>query len=167
MDTLGGMRNLTIAPRKGRGMKIGRDELGRHIQDALRYGIPEIGWDGDPWLTCTYYKLADTYEVWDEKDERPRLVCSKSRSSFGNADQAIVLLCMHLRDHDFRKVDTDDVLRRIDEENERIEREARSALYERISDAADRLDHALKTDLGTDYQGDRPTLISLFGTRPE
>lgn len=93
---------------------------GEAMQTMLREGVPEIGWDGDPWLTLCWNKLELRFEVWDEKDERPRLVYRSRQLPDSGELLDIYQLCAHLRDHDLRKNDIDAVLKRMDAKNDAL-----------------------------------------------
>ena len=45
--------------------------VGGAMQEMLTYGIPEIGWDGDPWVTLCWNKLESRWEIWSERGEEP------------------------------------------------------------------------------------------------
>ena len=98
--------------------------LGEHHQQKIREGMPEIGWDGDPWLTLCYNKLEDRLEVWQEDPGREPVCVMRSKPLVQGAP-SIIELCMHLRDHDLRKIATSTIEARIDQENE--ENQARVA----------------------------------------
>lgn len=79
--------------------------------------MPEVGWDGDPWLTLAYNKLQDRYEIWVEDPGRDP-VCVMRSKPFGNGDvPSIQELCAKLAQGDLRKVAIETVLKRIDDQN--------------------------------------------------
>jgi hypothetical protein len=129
---------------------LARELAGEHIQQRIHYGIPEIGWDGDPWLSLYYNKLQDAYEVWDEKDE-PVLIARRPAETMGRIEEAVVQLCVGLRDHDFRKFSAEQIAKRVSDHNDRIRAEESRRLAERREAASDRLAHALRKDLGHLY----------------
>lgn len=86
--------------------------------------MPEIGWDGDPWLTLAYNRLEDRLEIWQEDPGREP-VCVMRSKPLDQGVPSTVELCMHLRDHDLRKISEDMIQARVDRENE--ENQARIA----------------------------------------
>jgi hypothetical protein len=54
------------------------------------------------------------YEVWDEREERPRLVYRSRQLTDSGELLDIFQICAHMRDHDLRKNDIDEVLKRME-----------------------------------------------------
>ena len=98
--------------------------VGEHLQQPIREGMPEVGWDGDPWLTLAYNKLADRYEIWVEDPGRDP-VCVMRSKPFSEGVPSIQELCLKLRDHDLRKMSESVILKRIDDHNAKVEAAAR------------------------------------------
>jgi hypothetical protein len=124
-----------------------RQIQGDHIQARLRFGIPEIGWDGDPFLSLYLNKLSDTWEVWDEIGDEPKLLCRRP-AAIGRVEDAVITLCANLRDHDFRKHKPEDIVDRVVQKNEILKREKDRVHSEKRMEASDRIRHALRKDLG-------------------
>lgn len=131
---------------------VSRELMGEHIQQRVQYGIPEIGWDGDPWVSLYYNKLEDTWEVWDDYDpDHPVLIARRPAATLGRVEDAVVQLCIGLRDHDFRKYSAAQIAERTIQHNERLRAEQERQKEERRLAASDRLAHALRKDLGHLY----------------
>lgn len=88
------------------------------MQHKIRYGYPEVGWDGDPWATLCYNKLLDCFELWYEKDTPVILM----RSQPGKKLPSLEELCIHLRDHDLHKWSAHAILNRVDKHNEAVQK---------------------------------------------
>jgi hypothetical protein len=78
--------------------------VGGAMQEMLTYGVPEIGWSGDPWITLCWNKLENRWEIWSEKEETPVCVHRSVPMTDENKLPNIYELCAHLRDHDLHKV---------------------------------------------------------------
>lgn len=50
--------------------------VGEHIAAKIKFGDPDTGWAGDPFLVLTY-DPDGYYRVWDTVGEEPYLVCQK------------------------------------------------------------------------------------------
>lgn len=122
-----------------------RELLGPEIQARLRDGIPEIGWQGDPWLTVFFNHLTDSWEIWDEYSEKPRLVAQKRNDS---GEINIHTLCAHLRDHDLRRMTMADIEDRIDDHNDAIERAQTAAMEDKMGEQLERVVWAIGQDEG-------------------
>jgi hypothetical protein len=98
---------------------VRQSAVGESMQRMLREGVPEIGWEGDPFLTLCWNKTALRWEVWDERQEKP--YCVYRSRHFASHDEIpdIFQLCAHLRDHDLRK---NDVVARVDKHNAAVEK---------------------------------------------
>lgn len=98
--------------------------VGEHIQSYIRHGLPEVGWDGDPWLTLAYNKLQDRYEVWVEDPGREPVCVMRTGPFSENGEPSVHELCIKLASHDLRKIAVEQVLKNIDDHNERVQAEA-------------------------------------------
>ncbi len=97
--------------------------VGEHLQDYVRTGLPEVGWEGDPFLTLAYNKLQDRYEIWVEMPGRDPQCVMRSKP-FSEGVPSIQELCQKLADNDLRKISEDQVLKRIDDHNLKVEADA-------------------------------------------
>lgn len=66
------------------------------LQDVIRDGLPEVGWDGDPLLTLAYNPRLDRWEVWDEAFYPPKIVLAKPCDGIGDLDYAA--MCRTLKE---------------------------------------------------------------------
>lgn len=98
--------------------------VGEHLQSYIRGGLPEVGWDGDPWLTLAYNKLQDRYEIWVEDPGQDPVCVMRSKTFTDNGVPSIQELCIHLANHDLRKLSTAMIEKRIDEHNLKVQAEA-------------------------------------------
>lgn len=94
--------------------------VGEHLQSYIRMGMPEVGWDGDPWLTLAYNKLQDRYEIWVEDPGRDP-VCVMRSKPFDEGVPSIQELCAHLASHDLRKIAASTIEKRIDDHNLKVQ----------------------------------------------
>ena len=122
--------------------------VGEFMQQCLTEGVPEIGWDGDPWLTLCWNKLELRYEVWDERPERPRLVYRTRQFASSEELPDIYQLCAHLRDHDLRKRTVDDIIRDMDRKNDAIGAADRDKYFQQQCAALEKVYWAAGRDQG-------------------
>lgn len=113
--------------------------LGEHHQKYIREGMPEVGWDGDPWLTLAYNKLQDRMEIWVEEPGRDPVCVMRSKSLDENGVPSIQELCVHLANHDLRKIAVEQVIKRIDDHNEAVEQAVRDAHFDRQAAALEKV----------------------------
>jgi len=104
--------------------------VGEHLQEKIRYGYPEIGWDGDPWLTLAYNKLEDRYEIWYTQPGYEPVAVMRSKPFGKGRPPSVEELCEHLRNHDLRKIAADKILSRVDDHNAAVQK----ALQDRYHD---------------------------------
>lgn len=114
--------------------------VGEHLQHYIRNGMPEVGWDGDPFLTLTYNRLEDRYELW-QQDPGREPVCVMRSQTFSDKGHvpSIHELCIHLAAHDLRKIAEGQILKRIDDHNARIEQEARERGFQEQAAALEKV----------------------------
>ena len=99
--------------------------VGEHLQEPISYGMPEVGWDGDPFLTLAYNKLQDRYEIWITDPGRDPICVMRSKPFTENGVPSVQELCAHLAANDLRKISAERITDRIDSHNEAIEKAAR------------------------------------------
>jgi len=134
----------TTDPRK---LLLGRETVGEHIQSMLRNGVPEIGWEGDLYLTLAYNKLEDKWEVWDTRpDGRAVLVMVRPAATLGDAHSAALQLCARLRDGDLRRKSITQILDEVDSHNDRVRIERDKKYRDHWGAAYERLSWALRKD---------------------
>lgn len=86
--------------------------------------MPEVGWEGDPFLTLAYNKLMDRYEIWVEMPGRDPQCVMRSKSFKDTEIPSVQELCRHLAAHDLRKISEDMILKRIDDHNLGVQADA-------------------------------------------
>lgn len=99
--------------------------VGEHLQAPIRNGMPEVGWDGDPWLTLAYNKLQDRFEIWVEMPGRDPVCVMRSKPFHENGVPSVQELCVHLANHDLRKLSEHQIMKRVDDHNAKVEAAAR------------------------------------------
>ena len=128
---------------------IRTNQVAEVLSQRVQLGWPELSWDGDPWLVVVHNKLEDLIEVWDTKHERPVLYAQKRLSSFGGRiEPAVARLCMHLRDHDFRKYTMEQQIQRVDDANERRQQELDYEHHQKMMASMEKVYWGLAKDLG-------------------
>ena len=130
--------------------------VGEHLQHYIRYGVPEIGWDGDPWLTLAYNKLEDRYEIWQEDPGREPVCVMRSKPFHTNGVPDIHELCIKLRDHDLRKLATHQIEKRVDDANYKRQMEVQEYEKERQYEAL----HRVAWEIGR-AEGDYRPVITM------
>lgn len=116
------------------------------IREKLQQGAPELGWEGDPRLEV-YLGPGNCLYVWRlEGDGAYRLV-SRSKPGVGLDERLI----HHLVSHDTRRgVDPKDS---VDTHNAKLDAEREYRNDEITSQAAERLAHGLRKDIGYHHGG--------------
>lgn len=128
-----------------------------HVLDTLRLlreGDGILGWEGDPNIQILVDLATGTYDVWTlDAAGEPYLALSRPY-----ADHRLV--------QDILNADTRrrDVAGSVLELNKARERAAQAEFSERVEEAADKLQFALRKDLGHLFGGTRP-FHSMSGAR--
>lgn len=122
-------------------------ELGTEWQKALREGVPEIGWDGDPWLTLAYNQIEHKFEVWDEKpaENSPVIVAGWPADQ---GPESVLALCSILRDYSLKHRTAADVVKEVIDHNDAIKAELDKQQKEATRESAERVAHGLRSVLG-------------------
>ena len=128
---------------------IRHSAVGGDMQHMLTYGIPEIGWNGDPWITLCWNKLESRWEIWSTRDE-PYCV-HRSRPMHQRELPNIFELCAHLRDHDLHKVKVEDVLDRVDKHNDKLIKEQQTKVKEAQVEALEKVYWHVAKEVGHHY----------------
>lgn len=126
--------------------------LGEHHQKAIREGMPEVGWSGDPWLTLAYNKLEDRLEIWSTIPGRDPYCALRSRP-LSEGVPSSQELCRHLAEHDLHNFSIEQIQKRIDRHN--MENEARIAAkgFQKQAEALEKVYWAV----GKDTDNYKPT----------
>lgn len=113
-----------------------RTALGEHLQEALRRGVPDLGFDGDPWLTVYFNKLTESFEVWHERPGAKPYRCYTGKTR----DQLhLNVICAHLRDHDAHKGNNALVVaERVEASNAAVAAEQDRKADDKIAEVADK-----------------------------
>tara|TARA_X000000368_G_scaffold417698_1_gene414838 strand:+ start:6157 stop:6576 length:420 start_codon:yes stop_codon:yes gene_type:complete len=125
--------------------------VGGAMQEMLTYGVPEIGWSGDPWITLCWNKLESRWEIWSERGEEPVCVHRSVPMVDDNKLPNIYQLCAHLRDHDLHKVGEKEILRRVDSHNATVEKERGKAAKERAIESLQKVYWHVAKEVGHHY----------------
>lgn len=113
--------------------------LGEHHQKYIREGMPEVGWDGDPWLTLAYNKLEDRMEIWLQEPGKEPVCIMRSKTLTENGAPSIQELCVHLASHDLRKIAMSQVLKRIDDHNAAVQKAAQEKGFQEQAAAMEKV----------------------------
>lgn len=146
------LRDHTVAIKD----QIQASRVGGHLQELLSKGKTDLNggaWRGDPWLTLCWNKLENRWEIFDEKNERPRRVC-RGPVMVGDKrpDHSTFLsVLMHLRDHDHRNFTTDQILNRIDDYNDVITKAKEAAHRDNQVEALSKVYWGAAKDIGHLY----------------
>jgi len=122
--------------------------VGDHHQAYIRKGLPEVGWDGDPYLTLAYNKLEDRFEIWVEDPGRDPRCVMRSGSFTMYGTPSIHELCIHLRDHDLRKRSVNEVLLDLDRHNRATEKRAQDKGLQEQAAALEKVYWAVGREVG-------------------
>jgi hypothetical protein len=114
------------------------------IQRLLKEGDPSIGWEGDDRLYIAPRDGAEGYVVGRLcEDGVKRLIC------FSKAPHRLDKeLLIQMRDNDTRR---NDVLKRVNEHNARLQKDIDDKAADHIGEAMDRVVHGLNKDFGYHY----------------
>jgi hypothetical protein len=115
--------------------------------DRLHNGDASVGWTGDPRLGV--YHENGRLEIWRHcEDGVPRLIV-RSRPGLNTLDGGVLKF---LAEHDSQSRRAYDVRADMDAVNAAVKKEYERQAKERADDAAERLYHGLKKDIGA-YEG--------------
>jgi hypothetical protein len=124
--------------------------------DRLHNGDASVGWTGDPRLGV--YHEHGRIEIWRHcEDGEPRLIV-RSRPGMDKLDASVLRF---LAEHDSQSRRGYDVRADMDAVNAAVKKEYERQAKERLADAADRLRHGLKKDLGAYEGGSTSDYMSL------
>lgn len=114
----------------------------------LHFGDASIGWNGDPALAV--YHNGDRLEIvrWCE-DGEPRVIM-RSKPGHKTLDTSALVF---LAAHDSQRRGGFDVRAELDAHNDRIRADRQRELDARFEEAADKLHHALRKDIGAHNGG--------------
>lgn len=113
----------------------------------LHYGDASLGWTGDERLAV--YHNQGRIEIWRHcEDGEPRLIV-RSRPGMDRLDAGVLRF---LAEHDSQSRRGYDARADMDAVNAAVAKEYERQARERVEDAADRLRHGLKKDIGA-YEG--------------
>jgi hypothetical protein len=119
--------------------------------DRLHNGDASVGWTGDPRLAV--YHEHGRIEIWRHcEDGVPRLIV-RSRPGMDTLDASVLRF---LAEHDSQSRRAYDVRADMDAVNAAVRKEYERQAKERTDEAADRLYHGLKKDIGA-YEGGSTT----------
>ena len=113
--------------------------VGEHLQHSVRTGMPEVGWDGDPFLTLAYNKLMDRYELWVEDPGRDPVCVMRSKPFTEEGAPSIQELCRKLAENDLRKISEAQILKRIDDHNLEVQAKAAAAGQQKQTEALEKV----------------------------
>jgi hypothetical protein len=115
--------------------------------DRLHNGDASVGWVGDERLAV--YHEHGRIEIWRHcEDGEPRLIV-RSRPGMNTLDSAVLRF---LAEHDSQSRRAYDVRADMDAVNAAVQKEYERQAKEKTDEAADRLYHGLKKDIGA-YEG--------------
>lgn len=135
-QTLGGIAH----PEWVDGKRLWLDPEVQEIVDKLHFGDPTLGWEGDPRLAL--YREGPRWLIQRlEHDGEYRIVCW-SRPGLELDER----LLMHLMAHDARR--GANPMEKVNKANEAVQKAKDSASTERVHSAAEKLQWALRKDLG-------------------
>jgi hypothetical protein len=107
---------------EGLAQRIADTSVGPHLQRKIKYGDPDTGWEGDPFLVLTY---EDGYwSIWDTHVNPPDLVARKKADGSELNTRA---LTEGLRDSSLRRQSARDIFARIERHNDAVEAAAEKA----------------------------------------
>ncbi len=131
--------------------QIRTSSVGGAMQMMLTEGVPEIGYDGDPFITLCYNKLEQRFEIWSTKFPEPQCVHRSQPWTNKKALPDIFQLCAHLRDHDLHKVAMSDILKRIDDQNAAVRKEANEVAFQSQCQALEKAYWHVEKEIGHLY----------------
>lgn len=131
---------LTVTEMLPNGSTILRD---MDFYDRLAYGDASVGWIGDPRLGV--YWFDGQLEIRRMADDGEMVLIARSPYGCTTLDTALL---RWLAEHDSQSRRAYDVNLELDRHNAAVERRNDEAVNDKIADAADRLAHALKREMG-------------------
>lgn len=130
------------------------EQLFNDLADMLMKGVPELGWEGDPWLKVVYNKLFDRLEIVDthpQYDGKYETLFTTQPGEAIMADPYSMIRRVKMCDHRHRTVD--EFLTFLDEQQEAFEKAQDKTEREGFAEKADQLAFAIQRDVGHMYGG--------------
>ena len=120
--------------------------IGNDLADIITKGSPAMGWEGDPFLMVCWNKELDRIEIWDERNGagRETLVGSAPFNPPPNPYQMVEYLMMR----DMSRKSIDEIVKEIDDHNDKIFADKAKADAERLEEAEDRIELAYTKEMG-------------------
>ena len=119
--------------------------MGKHLQHKLRYGDPTLGWEGDRSLVLVHNQLEDRYEIWKEVGPDKHTLVGKAKSKGPVNPQQMII---ELMEHDSQRRSSEEILKAVDDHNERIYAEEERKGVERMVEARDKASFYLERHAG-------------------
>ena len=123
----------------------GTEWLGSGFADMLKYGIPTMGWEGDPFLMVCWNKQLDRIEIWDTRqgEGEEQLVGSAPASPPPSPHKMIEYLMMR----DTHRKSMDDIISEIDTHNDKIMESKDKVIKDQMEEASDHVELAVHKEI--------------------
>jgi len=112
--------------------RVASTAVGEHLQRKIKYGDPDTGWEGDPFLTLCY--IDGYWEIWDGHLSPPDLVARKKADGSEINTRA---LTEGLRNSSLKRNSMREIQARIEEHNEKLEAAAEKARQQLVRETAE------------------------------
>lgn len=119
--------------------------VGSGFADMLRFGIPTMGWEGDPFLMVCWNKQLDRVEIWDTRqgEGNEQLVGSAPASPPPSPHKMIEYLMMR----DMHRKSIDKIVDEIDAHNDKIMEDVDKRHKDEMEEAEDHVHLAAHKEL--------------------
>jgi hypothetical protein len=121
--------------------------VGEHYQTYIRDGMPEVGWQGDPWMVLVYNKLQDRFEVWQQKPGRDPVAVLRAKPMVEGVP-SIEQLCLLLAKGDHNGRNVEQFLADLDAHNEQLLAARQAEAQEQSTEALRRVAFYLARENG-------------------
>lgn len=113
------------------------DYVHGRMQDAIKKGMPEVGWEGDPLLSLAYDRRDDCWLVRDHAFSPPQVILRKRAEGIRDLDFRD--LCIRLKNAQFKGQGVMSIVDRMEARNAAKEQEERRLIRANAEESAERL----------------------------
>lgn len=115
------------------------------MQEVIQKGLPDVGWEGDPYLELVFHHPSETWLVLDTLMTPPSVVLRKPAEGLRDLD--FRSLCERLKAAQFKGQGVQSIVNRVEARNAAKEADANKIQRATHMEVAERLAWAMARDL--------------------
>lgn len=119
--------------------------VGSGFADMLRYGVPTLGWEGDPFLMVCWNKQLDRIEIWDTRAGEGQEQLVGSAPSFPPPSPHKMIEYLMMRDTHRKSIDK--IVQEIDDHNDKIMADRDKVIADEMEEANDHVELAAHKEI--------------------